>query len=101
MKMRHPLDPKDKLIQELQKLIGLPNICGSIDEIHIPFIDLPSKRVTLAQSDFFNNKKFHNIVLQNACGVNKQFWNVCVRQPGGVHDGGQFKVFNLYKQLRD
>jgi hypothetical protein len=26
---------------------------------------------------------------------------VCVRQPGGVHDGGQFKVFNLYKQLRD
>jgi len=35
------------------------------------------------------------------CGVDKWFWNVCARQVGGVHDGSQFKVFNLYKQLKD
>lgn len=35
------------------------------------------------------------------CGVDKQFWNVCAKQPMGVHDGGQFKVFSLYRQLRD
>jgi hypothetical protein len=35
------------------------------------------------------------------CGANKWFWNLCARQPTGVHDGGQFKVFSLYKQLKD
>jgi hypothetical protein len=29
------------------------------------------------------------------------FWNVCARQLKGVHDGSQFKVSNLYKQLKD
>jgi hypothetical protein len=34
------------------------------------------------------------------CDVNKIFWNICVGQPGGVHNGGQFKRCNLYAQLK-
>jgi hypothetical protein len=35
-----------------------------------------------------NRKKFHSIVLQVVCDVNKIFWNICVGQPKRVHDGG-------------
>jgi len=61
------------MIQEFQELESLPNICGSIDETHIPF----AKRVTLKQNVFFNRKKIHNIVLQGLCGVHKWFSKVC------------------------
>jgi hypothetical protein len=90
------------MIQEFKKFTSLPNICGLIDGIHIPLVDLQSKKVTLAQSDFFNITKISQYcVLQGVCDVDKQFWNVCVGQPRGIHDGGQFKVFNLYRQIRD
>ncbi len=80
----------------------MPTICGLINGTHIPLIDFQSKEVTLVQSDFFNKKKTPQYcILQGVCGVDKRFWNVCVRQPRGVHDGGQFKVFSLYRQLRD
>jgi len=74
-----------------ENLTGTPNICEAIDETHIPLANLLSKKVTLATSDFFNRKKFHSIVLQAVWDVNKIFWNICASQPGGVHDGGQFK----------
>jgi hypothetical protein len=45
------------MIQEFHELTSLPNICGSIDGTHIPSANLPSKKVTLAQSDFFNIKQ--------------------------------------------
>jgi hypothetical protein len=65
-------------------------------------VDFQSKKVTLAQNDFFNKTKISKYcVLQGVCGANKRFWNVCVGQPTKVHDGGQFEVFNLYRQLRD
>ncbi len=41
------------------------------------------------------------IVLQGVCGADKRFWNVCAKQLVGVHNGSQFKVSNLYKQLKD
>lgn len=61
------------MIQEFQELESLLNICGSIDEIHIPL----AKRVTLKQNGFFKRKKLHNIVLQKVCGVHKWFSKVC------------------------
>ncbi len=76
------------MIWSFQGLIGLPNICGSINGMHIPLVDLPSKRVTFVQSDYFNWKKIHNIVLQGVCDAYKYFWNTCVRELGGVHEGG-------------
>ncbi len=79
------------IIARFENLIGIPNICGTIDGIHIPLADLPNKKITLVIDDFFNRKTFHNIVLQVVCDVDKIFWNVCVDQPRGVHDGGSLR----------
>ncbi len=88
------------IIVRFENLTGTPNICEAIDGTHIPLANLIRKKITLATSDFFNRKKFHSIVLQAVCDVNKIFWNICASQPGGVHDGGQFKRCSLYAHLR-
>ena len=88
------------IISNFEDITGLPNICRTIDGTHIPLAQNPNQRATLATSDFFNRKKFHSLVLQAVCDSQKIFWNVCASQPGGVHDGGQFKVSSLYKSLR-
>ncbi len=88
------------IIIHFENLTSRLNICGVIDGIQIPLANFPSKKVTLVMGDFFNTKKFHNIVLQAMCDVDKIFWNVCVGRPRGVHDGGQFKRCSLYKQLK-
>jgi hypothetical protein len=33
------------------------DMCGLIDETHIPLVDLQSKKATLVQNDFFNRTK--------------------------------------------
>ncbi len=71
-----------------ENLTCIPNICGAIGGTRIPLVDLPNKKATLVSSDFVNRKKFHSIVLQAMCDADKIFWNVCVDQLGGVHDGG-------------
>ena len=91
----------ESIISDFHDITGLPNICGAIDGTHISLAERPSHMVTHAQSDFFNRKKFHSIVLQGVCDAKRVFWNVCAGQPGGVHDGGQFKSSSLYQQLRD
>ncbi len=45
----------------------MPNICGTIDETHIPFAKRLSRRYTLAMSDYYNQKKFHSIIIQVIC----------------------------------
>jgi hypothetical protein len=49
---------------------------------------------------FFNRKKIHSIVMQAICDVNKKLCNVYVGQLGGVHWSRQFKMFNVYRQLK-
>ena len=66
------------IINDFEELTGLPNICGAIDGTHIPLAERPSKRINLAESDFYNRKKFHSIVLQRVSDSKKIFWNVCV-----------------------
>jgi hypothetical protein len=51
------------IIVHFENLTGILNICGAINGTHIPLVNLPSKKVTLAINDFFNKKKFHNNVL--------------------------------------
>ena len=89
------------IINDFEELISLPNIYGAINGIHISLVGRPSKRIALAESDFYKRKKFHSIVLQGVCDSKKIFWNICARQPDGVHDGRQFKLSDLYQQLRD
>ena len=94
-------DRLQRIINDFEKLTNLLNIYGAIDGIHMPLVEHLSKRITLAASDFYNRKKLHSIVLQGICNSKKIFWNVCIRQLGRVHDGGQFKLSSLYQQLRD
>jgi hypothetical protein len=50
-------DCLEKVIDYFHDLIGLFNICGAIHYTHIPLASFPNKKMTLATSDFFNNKK--------------------------------------------
>jgi len=88
------------IISDFEDIIGLPSICGAIDGTHILLAKNPSRRVTLAASDFYNRKKFHSIVLQAVCDSKKIFWNVCASQLEGVHHSRQFKMSNLYRSLK-
>ena len=94
-------DRLQRIINDFEELTGLPNICGAIDKTHIPLAECPCMKITLAAIDFFNKKKFYSIVLQKVYNSKKIFWNVCTSQRGGVYDGGKFKVFNLYQNLRN
>jgi hypothetical protein len=39
--------------------------------------------------------------MQTICNIDKFSGNVCANEPGGIHDGGQFKMFNVYRQLKN
>ena len=84
------------IIEKFRDTTGLPNIAGAIDGTHIPLTCKPSRWFTPMPSDFYNRKRFHNIVLQGVCDANRIFGNVCAGQPGGVHDAVQFAVFSLH-----
>ena len=92
-------DHLQNIIESFRDITGLPNIGGAIDGTHISLSMRPSKQYIPMPSDFFNRKKFHSIVLQKVCHLNKLFWNVCAGQRGGVHDTGQFVVSSLTAQL--
>jgi hypothetical protein len=82
-------------VLKIENIICLLNICGATDGTHIPFIYLLNE--ILLHVLFFNRKKFQNIALQVVCDIaHKIFWNICVGQPRKVHNGDQFKTFNLY-----
>jgi hypothetical protein len=52
------------IIACFEKITSLFSICGVIDGTHIPFANLPFKKIILAIGEFFNRKKIHKIVLQ-------------------------------------
>ncbi len=84
-------------IEKLKDLISIQQITSVIDNIYIPLFFRPSKRITTTPRDFYNRECSFNVVMQGVCDMDKFFWNVCVGQHGGVHDGGQFKYSNLYR----
>jgi len=88
------------IILDFRETTSLPHICGAIDGLHIPLSKSPNRRVTLVASNVYNRKKFNSIILQVVCDSRKIFWNVCIGQPRGMHDGEQFKVSSLYKSLK-
>jgi hypothetical protein len=42
----------------------LPNICGAIGGTHIPLAKRQNKRYIIAMLDYYNQKKFHSIIVQ-------------------------------------
>jgi hypothetical protein len=59
------------IIQQFEDLTSLPNICGAIDGTHIPLGERPNRKYTIIVVDYYNQKKFHNIVLQATCDTHK------------------------------
>jgi hypothetical protein len=71
------------IMKKFRNVTGLSNVCGSIDGTHIPLSRLLSVHLTPMAADFFNRNKFHSVVLQGVCDIDRIFWNVCAGQPGG------------------
>ena len=88
------------IIRKFRDITGLPNVVGIIDGTHIPLSCKPQRGLTPMPFDFFNRKKFHSVLSQGVCDSERFFWNVCVRQPGGIHDTTQFAWSSLYVQFR-
>jgi hypothetical protein len=82
------------IIACFEDITSIFNICRVIDGIHIPFANLPLKKITLAIGDFFNRKKFHKIWFTSCVMQKKLFCNVCVDQPRWIDNGGKFKKFS-------
>jgi hypothetical protein len=78
-------------------LNGIQQIVSVIDSMHVLLSFQQFRRITIAPKKFHNHKHFFNMVVQGICDANKVFWILCVGQPNGVHHGGQFKYFILYK----
>ena len=79
---------------------GLPNMVGAIDGTHIPLASKSQRGLTPMPCDFFQMKKFHNMLSQAVCNSKRIFWNFCVGQPGRKHDVAQFAWSGIYAQLR-
>jgi hypothetical protein len=77
----------------------LSNKCGATNGTHIPLVERPNKRYAIATIDYYNQKRFHNIVLQAIFDTQKLFRNIYDGQRRGVHDGVQFKTCSLYHDL--
>jgi hypothetical protein len=55
------------IIERFREIIGLQQICGLIDCMHIHLSVKPNKQITSSIIDFYNRKCFHSIVLQVVC----------------------------------
>jgi hypothetical protein len=55
------------IVQQFENLIGLLNICGAINGTHIPLAERPNRKYIIATIDYYNRKRFYNIVLQTVC----------------------------------
>jgi hypothetical protein len=84
------------IIEQFHDIIGMQQICGVIDGTHIPLNVKPNKRITSFTTYFYNRKCFHSIMFQVVCDCDMFFWNACIRQLGGMANGGQFKMSSLY-----
>lgn len=52
-------------------------------------------------TQWFLWKKVSIVLFYKGCVVETSGFEMCVGQSRGDHDGGQFKVYNLYKRLKD
>jgi hypothetical protein len=80
-------------------LNGIQQIVGVIDTTHVPLSFQQFRKIIIAPKKIHNHKHFFYMVVQGICDANNFFWSVCVGQFSGVHQGGQFKYFTLYKFL--
>ncbi|XP_034057701.1 protein ALP1-like isoform X2 [Gymnodraco acuticeps] len=73
-----------------------PQCVGAIDGSHIPILaprDYPK--------DYYNRKGWHSVVLQAVVDDRGMFCDVCVGDPGSVHDARVLKQSNLWVAISD
>ncbi len=92
-------DPLLNIIEQFHDIIGLQQICGVINGTHIPLSVKPNKQITSSTTYFYDRNHFHSIMFQVACDYDI-FWIACASQLGGIANGGQFKMSNLYRSFR-
>ncbi len=81
-----------EVIRGFETRWGFPHCFGAVDGTHIP-IQAPKE----FQSDYYNRKGFHSVVLQGFVDHQYKFMNVNFGFPGSVHDARVFANSQLYK----
>ena len=80
------------VVRGFQDKWGFPQCIGAIDGTHIPI--LPPHEF---QSDYYNRKGWHSIVMQAVVDDAYQFRDVCIGWPGRVHDARIFANSSLFQ----
>jgi rRNA maturation protein Rpf1 len=61
------------IIERFKDFTRLQNIASVIERTHILLFEKPNRKVTTSIANFYNYKKFHNIVLHGICDYDKNF----------------------------
>ena len=80
-------------------IIGLPNVVGAINGIHIPLSYKPQRGLIPMLCDVFNRKKFHSVLLQAMCNSERFFKIVCAGQSDGLYDAGPKFTHNYEDEI--
>ncbi len=83
------------IIQAFKVLTGIPQMCGTIDGLHIELTKKPTFKLVL--TNYWNQHDHHIVVLQVVCDTNLTFWDVVVLAQGGTHDATHLQTFSLYR----
>ena len=82
-----------EIIEGFECCWNFPQVVGAVDGTHIP-ITRPSQN----QSDYYNRKGYHSIIMQAVVDYHYMFLDVCIGWPGRVHDARVLSNSNLYNK---
>ena len=82
-----------EIIEGFKCCWNFPRVVGAVDGTHIP-ITRPSQN----QSDYYNRKGYHSIIMQVVFDYRHMFLDVCIGWPGRVYDARVLSNSNLYNK---
>jgi DDE superfamily endonuclease len=91
--VKWPTPEEQVVISEgFERKRGIPGVIGAVDGSHLP-IELVNRK---HNSDFFNRKKFHSIVLQAVVNDKYLFTDLYIGWPGSVSDARVWRNSPLF-----